>query len=345
MSLNTMAQRMLLEIPGISSAYARTLLNEALGHIEDEIMWSFQLQTSGWLTPGLLFPQGSGGPALSVGTITATPFSDQIVGDANATAAWQAYVAAGNSPVLTQTQIRSPYYSLYNIIDYDLVSTFTLDRPWMEPGGANLGYMIYQAYFAVPVTATQSGGDPNFRRFLWARDTTNSAPMDYWTMDQKMLAVKDPERTIFDDPGYFVPYQIDNRPGSSTLGSMLYELWPHPLSVLPYTYGYLFRGPELQQPADTVPFPITEDLVLWQAKTSGYLWKEAQKGENIERGSGADYKFLAQACSAKYASKLKEIKAADRGMVDLYFSKWNPDYYNSGEPYSTVNGMLNVGRW
>lgn len=302
-------------------------------------MWSFQLKESNWLTPGLIFPQGGSGPSLSVGTVTFTPYSDKVIGDAAASAAWAAYVGP---PFLTVFQIRSPYYSLYNIIAYDTTSnapfgTFTLDRPWMEPGGVGKSYMVYQAYFPVPV--------PDFRRFIAARDTTNNAPMDYWSKTQKQLSFEDPERTIFDEPVYFVPYETDQRPNSATLGNMLYELWPHPLSVLPYTFAYLRRGPQLTAPLDTVPYPITEDMVLWQAKSSAYLWKEAQKGENIERGSGADYKFLAQASQAKYELKKKEISHRDRDLVDLYFSKWNPDYYNDGEPFATITGQLNVGGW
>ena len=332
-----MARRLSLEIPGIADAYAKTLLNEALGHIEDEQMWSFQLKEDNWLTPGLLF--NSTGPGTSAGTITTTPFTNQVIGDAAASAAWAAYA---QRPFLTELQIRSPFYSLYNIIAYDTTTnppfgTFTLDRPWLEPlTGPGQAYMIYQAYFAVPVS--------DFRRFLAARDTTNNAPMDYWSKSQRDLAVEDPERTIFDDPGYFVPYEVDQRPNSSTLGRMLYELWPHPLSILPYSYSYLRRGPQLTTPSDTVPYPITEDMVLWQAKSSAYLYKEAQKGENVERGSGADYKFLAQAAQAKYELKKKEISGRDRDLVELYFNRWRPDYYSGGEPFATVNGQLNIGR-
>jgi hypothetical protein len=117
MSLNSMARRMSLEVPMLPDGYAKTLLDEALGHIEDEQMWSFQLKESGWLTPGLLFNSGSGaGPGTSAGKVTFTAYSDQVVGDATASAAWQAYVAP---PLLTECQFRSPYYSLYNIIAYD----------------------------------------------------------------------------------------------------------------------------------------------------------------------------------------------------------------------------------
>ncbi len=336
MSLNTMARRMSLEVPGLADAYARTLLDEALGSVEDKQLWSFQLQTAGWLTPGMLFPVG---PGNSAGTVTVTPFSDQVIGDAAASLAWAAHTGR---PLLTEVQFRSPFYSLYSIIAYDTTSnppfgTLTLDRPWMEPGGVGQSYLMYQAYFPVPV--------PDFKRFLWARDTTNNAPMDYVNYSQRDLAIIDPERTIFDEPGWFVPYQTDQRPNTATPGNLLIELWPGPLSVLPYTYGYLRRGPRLTQPSDTVPYPLTEDLILWKAKVAAFLWKESQKGENIERGSGADYRFLAQAASVEYKLELKEISDRDRDLVELYFNRVQKFYPLSTDGYVNMNGTLNIGTW
>ena len=333
MSLQTMTRRMQLEVPNLADQYCRTLLDEALGRIEDTQMWSFQLLENGWLTPGLQFPAG---PGVSAGTITVKPFTNTITGDANASAAWAAYVAP---PFLTSFQIRSPFYSLYNIVAYNVVGgfgQFTIDRPWMEPGGTKQPYMIYQAYFPTPF--------PDFKRFIAARDTTNSLAMNYWSLSQKDLAFKDPERTIFDDPQFIVPYQVDNRAGSATLGNMLYELWPHPLDILPYTYNYMRRGPRLSKPADTVPYPLTEECVLWRAKEAAYSFKEAQKGENLARGSGADFRFLAQAANAEYKAALKPCKDKDRDMVDLYMDKFRSDQYEIGVPYSNQDGSLNIGR-
>ncbi len=88
MSLNSMVQRLIREIPGVPSSYAKTLLNEALGIIYDSQMWSWQLKTAGWLTPGLLFP---GGPGTSIGTVSVTAFSDQVVPSLAAKTAWLAY--------------------------------------------------------------------------------------------------------------------------------------------------------------------------------------------------------------------------------------------------------------
>lgn len=351
MALNDMIQQLLLEVPGIASSQAQKYINEALGLIYDTQMWSWQLQTSGWLTPGLLFPVG---PGNSAGTVTVTPFSDQVIGDAVASAAWAAH---SGRPLLTECQFRSPYYSLYNIIGYSTLpggygsggygaggygggsgsGVLKLDRPWMEPADSSSSYMIYQAYFPVPV--------PDFKRFLSARDTTNNWPMDFWTKSQKDLMYEDPERTIFNDPNYFVPQQQDQRPGSATLGNMLYELWPHPLNQLPYTFMYLRRGPLLVKPTDTVPYPLTEEVVKWRAIEVACLYKERQKGEDMQRGMGADWKFSGEAAQEEYKKLLKPVKDRDDDLVDLYMAKYRPDYFNQGEPFATTTGGLNIGRF
>lgn len=333
-----MARRLSLEVPGVVDSYAITLLQEALALIEDENLWSFQLAEGGFLTPGLLFPAGTVGQ--SVGTITATPFQNTLIGDAAASAQWAAYTATGNNPLFTSLQIREPYYSIYNIVSYSVNSNgygvITIDRPWMEPAGSGLAYMIYQCYFAVP--------KPNFKRFLDIRDTTNNEPINYWDKSQRDLAVEDAERTIFDDPTHFVPFQSDQRPGSSTADYMLYEMWPHPLSVLPYTFDYLFDGPPLTAPTSTVPYPLTEELLLWRARECAYLYKEAQKGEQMQRGSGADWRFLAQEAGEQYKTRLMPIRHKDDGLVNLWINKYRRGLYETTQPFATVNSQLNIGR-
>jgi hypothetical protein len=352
-----MSKRLTLEIPNISDIYCRTLLDEALGVIEDECNWSFQARESNWITPGLLFPSNQAGVANSAGTVTTKIGNNQVIGDTVASAAWAAYVASNPFAPLTVCQFRNPSYSLYNIVAYDTSSnppfgTLTLDRVWGEPQGSAQPYMIYQAYFPAPVSAVTVSGLTqtsvnNFRRFLDVRDTTNNYPLDYWSKSQRDLAFEDPQRTIFNDPAYVVPYEIDNRTGSATLGYMLYELWPHPLSILPYSYHYLYRGPRLQNPSDTVPYPLTEEVVIEQARVQSYLWKEANKGENVERGAGADYKFLAQAAEKVYQRKIKPLKIIDSGLLELYLSKFRRDIgpQISDDGYATTNSGVNIGRF
>ena len=336
MAFSNMAFTLNGQIPGMEMPLAETTIQDALNYIYDSLLWSFQFKENGWFTPGLQFGVTSGGQ--SAGTITATRFTDTVVGDATAAAAWVAYQTAGTLPLLTQYQIRSPYYSLYNIIAFDGVNTFTLDRPWMEPDGAGLAYMVYQAYFPVPVQ--------DFKRFLEIRDTRNAAPIDYWSRSRRDLSVIDPQRTVFNQPAYCVPYEQDARTGSPTLGFMMYELWGHPLSQLPYTFSYLRRGPQLTLPTDTIPYPLTESLVLWRAKEVAYQWKEAQKGDNVARGSGANWLLLSESAGKEYLRELKIISSRDRDMCEVYYNRYIRDaamgYF--GQPFATIVGGLNVGR-
>lgn len=326
----------LLGIPGCNLGLVKTKINESYATIQNENVWSFQLQTGGWLTPSLL-----GAPTrtfLSPGTITVTPFTNTITGDAIASAAWLATIT--NPPLITQYQIRVPYYSLYSIISLDSTDTsavvLTIDRPWMEPKQTNGTYMAYQAYYPAPA---------GFKRWYNVRDTTNNNQLDWWSKTQIDLANEDAERTDFDEPLYVVPYAQDTRPGSATLGQMLYELWPHPISQLPYTFGCQVNWPPLVKNSDTLPFPLTEELVKLRAYEMLYLWKESQKGDEMERGAGANWQFLTQAARAEYSDRLRIIRVMDKNLVDLYFTKMQRFPSAFGEPYSTVEGQLNVGGW
>jgi hypothetical protein len=432
----------LLGIPGINFGLATTKINEALEAIQNEGVYSFQLKTAGWLTPGLL-----GGPntkLLSPGTITVVPFTNTITGDAIASQVWQGVsfgqslgygeggygeggygggaipgsLPLGYRPLLTTQQIRVPYYSLYNIIalgnngtvsyanlisggygqkpgiytaqvadgagtgtgawisvtvgsdgivslpatvviagsgyvmpvvnfstgqtgeipavfSVGLQAVITVDRLWTEPYQLNAGYMIYQAYFPAP---------PGFKRWYYILDTTNNNWIDWWSYTQVNLSEDDSERINFLQPTNVVPYGQDTRPGSATLGQMLYELWPHPIMQLPYTFGCQANWPALQAPGDTVPYPLTDELVKMRAYEMLYLWKESQKGDEMERGSGANWMFLSQAMQKQYADRLKRIRIMDRNLVDLYFTKMRR-MPKSQQVWGTVTGNANVGGW
>lgn len=329
------------EVGKISSVQVRKQINNALGAIYDENLWSFQLQEGGWLAPGLIGPIGA---TSSAGSITVTPYATTITGDATASALWTGF---SGRPLITELQIRVPYYSLYNIIGIDATVptavVLTIDRPWTEPSQTNQGYMMYQAYFPVPVAAT------NFKGFFAIRDPRNAQWIDYWSLSQNDLSLKDPQRTIFNIPCFAVPYKVDDRPNSASLGAMLWELWPHPLSQWPYTINYKTRGTkagaELVNRTDTVPYPLTDDLVQWRAVEYACLWKERQKGEDVARGSGADFKFGAQAAHDEYMSRLKKIRITDRSLCDLYFNRIKPRLDTQTQPYATYTGLLNVGRF
>jgi len=336
------------EIPGVSLELVKSKINDALGKIYDETVWSFQLgQSGGWLIPGLV---------ASLGTVTTTPFSPYVFGDAVASAIW-ASLPVG---LLQTLQFRNPAYALYDIIAYENVTGglgdiplgaaplgwtgggfITLDRPWMEPAqGSGQNYYIYQAYFPVPVS--------DFRSFVEIRDTTDGDYVSFTDVSQDDLSVEDPERVIFGPalPTYAVPFDIDKRPGSPTLGYLRYEVWPHILSIWPLSFTFKRRGMLLVNPSDTVPYPLTEEVVTFRAKEVLYQYKEAQKGEHIQRGSGADWKFLSEAARAEYKECLKKIRAIDANLHRDFLTKQKrrPQWTQDG--FSTNRlGQLNVGSW
>ncbi len=407
-----MIQQM-LGIPGMSYGLAKTFINEAFQKVQNEQIWSWQIKQGEWLTPPLL-----GGPNtafLSPGTITVAVNSTQILGDAVATQAWVTNVP--NPSLLTQQQIRIPYYSLYDIISIGAAGTvaylsiltagsgqtpgtytvngtggsgsgaqativvnsdgtvtlaptitnqgtgytntvgglptFTLaaggtpatfsavlnailniNRPWLDPAQTNGNYLIYQAYYPAPA---------GFKRMWAVRDVTNNNSMDFWSKTQVDLANDDPQRTIFDQPYFVVPYDQDTRPGSATYGQLRYELWPHPISQLPYPFTAQCNWPALSLPTDTLPYPLTEEIVKFRTLEQIALWKESQKGDEQERGSGANWQFLTAANRAEYKDDLRNIRIMDRQLVELYFAKAQrvPPFF--GEPFATVNGSVNVG--
>jgi hypothetical protein len=329
MSFYSLAKRLTGEVPDTPLSLAQIRTNDALGKIYDSSDWSFQTQYAGWLAPGLL---------ANSGTFTVTPYTNTVIADATATAA---LALITGFPLITTLQYRDPARAIYNIVAYDTTTnapyaTLTLDRLWMEPtSGPGQPYMIYQAYFVAPVE--------DFRKFIEVRDTTNNSWLDFWSYSQADLARLDAQRTQFADPGYVVPVGVDMRPGSSTLGWQIFELWPQQLARVPYSFSYKRRGPSLAAPTDTVPYPLTEELVEWKAKEVLYLFKAAM-AEEKSKGGGQGWMMLAGMAKKEYDERFEFILPVDINLrndnlvrVDGYDDRW------AGVAYSNNLGSLNLG--
>jgi len=218
-----------------------------------------------------------------------------------------------------------------------LIATITIDRPWVEPPQNFSNYALYQAYYPVPA---------NFRKWMDIRDTQNNEQMDWWSYTQIDLSVEDPQREIYDQPTEVVPYGTDTRPGSATYGQLLVELWPHPISQLSYTFQCQCNLPPLVNPNDTIAYPLSEELVRQRTYEMCCLWKEGSKGNDMERGSGANWLFLAKAYHEEYKDLLRQARIADRNLMEMYFTKARMTApFNGGEPYTNTNGTANVGSW
>jgi hypothetical protein len=346
-------------VPGYSAMLARTHAQEAWTDIRNLKGWSFQLSNSAFATPGLV----------EEGAVSVTLGSDQVIGNAVATAAW---LTAG-TPIsfLTNRQFRIGAGTIYNIIAFDdgqrgpsdpnpspnfPLATLTLDRPYIDletgngfpfgsggfgSGGfgglAFTGYSIYQCYYPTPVK--------DFLAWESVLDTTNVIWLrcDGARQDRERIDQSDPQRQIFSNPGTLLPYQVDARPGSSTLGSMMYELYPQPQAQYVYSTWFSRSGADLIAPGDTLPYPITEDVVKAKARVKAYEWAEANKDPSNPRGAGADYRFLMGAAEASYAKNIKEIRLLDRDRVDMLYSRMSR--LTGFGPYATFNpadGMVSA---
>jgi hypothetical protein len=326
-----MAKGLTGDVPGVPLRLAQRRLRQALGEVYDTFDWSFQPVYAAWLTSGLV---------ASAGTFTTAIGKNTVLADASATAA---LAAISPPPIITQLQYRDPSRAPYNIVNYipnfntTGFAQLTLDRPWLEPtSGPGQPYMIYQCYFVGPYK--------DFRSFREIRDTTNARPINYWSLSQADLAQKDPQRTNYSDPRYCVSVGPDLRPGSSTFGWRMWELWPHQLSMIPYSFSGRRRGPQLVNPTDELIYPLTEDLIEARTRQKLYMWKEAQKEADTERGSGANWLGLAKESAGEFAEELDRLRAVDANLQnDLQSHIYRDSAFPAGAPYSNREGGLNVG--
>jgi hypothetical protein len=83
--------------------------------------------------------------------------------------------------------------------------------------------------------------------------------------------------------------------------------------------------------------------VKWRAYESLYIWKESQKGDDMERGSGANWQFLAKVAREEYENRLKKLRIMDRQLSDLYFTKARMNAPYNGDAYMNTNNTANVG--
>lgn len=250
--------------------------------------------------------------------------------------------AVSTAPVVTVggSGYTSPYIAFGEggtpaTFSFTQFAVLTLDRPWMEPtSGAGQPYMIYQALFATPFQ--------DFRGFTAAWNTTDAWPVNFTDWSQLDLAREDPQRLVFNDPRYIVKYGIDQRAGSATLGWQLYELWPHVLNISPVSFGFERRGALLVNATDTVPYPLTEEMVTWRTREELYDWAEANKGRFKELQL-TNWQYLSGKAHAQYEEILEKVTAIDANLRTDLVTRTAESGFTWGAPYSTRTGQLNVG--
>lgn len=316
-------------------ARTQTGVYRALEAIYDQVDWGWQKGWAGWLAPGMVFN--------GVGTFTTTPYSNQIIADATATAALVAYTG---QPFITQLQYRNPAFAIYDIIGYDFDTinpgfvTLTLDRPWMEPGsGPGQPYYIYQHYFVSPVK--------DFRKWIAIQDFTNDQPLDFWSLTRADLANLDPQRQDQSIPTNVVPAGIDLRAGSATYGWQRFELYPWQGNLCPYTVTYRRRGSLPEQQSDWMTMypeaPITENMVEFKAKEILLLDKAAEMEAKVP-GSGKGMTLLSALAQKQYYEYFGQVLSIDLNLDGENFTHTHqPGKWQGGQSYATLGSKLNLG--
>lgn len=295
----------------VDAAHAKTLINEAWGDVRRLGGWSFQLKETGFTVPG----------ALSTGTVTLEFGNDEVIGDANASAAW--LTASQYGSLITQRQFRSGGTSgagtMYDIIAIDFTvptaAVITLNRPFADPLTSLAApvptqeYMIYQPYIVAP--------SKSFRRWLSVFDIANSGWL-FVKGDRREVGLSDPQRQIFANPDRLLALGADSRLNTSTKGWQRYELWPGPQNQYLYQAWFIDFAPDLVDLSDELPVGIPESMVKAQARYRCYEQAEANKNASNPRGAGADFRFLMGAALKQYTGELKQARLEDRDKVDIF---------------------------
>ena len=219
----------------------------------------------------------------------------------------------------------------------------TLDRPFVDPLPffTGVGYQMFQAYIATP---------PLFKRWLTIADMFNCWALDYWT-PRRSIDLNDPARLYTSNPSMALALGQDKRGAgtvnaSATLGQQLYELYPNPQTEISYQTYYVAEAPYLVNNSDTLPHPITEEVVTQKALTWAYRDAEARKDVMAAKGSGANFLALKKEAEQDFLWRLKTLRLIDRDAVDSYMVDMRVALAgNLGMSYfNPLSGMANMGR-
>lgn len=255
-------------VPKISVELCKFLVNRARRDIYDSRLWSFLIVESQLTSPGLI----------TTGGATFVQYSNQVTGDAVASAAW----AGLANPVITMRQIRQATGPLYNIVSADftnpVAAVLTLDRPYQEPSLVDAGYSIYQAYYP-PTDPATNAPTADFTKWLSVYDPVNSYPLKL-NATQEWLNSVDPQRADMGQP-YFVSTYKDI---ADSNGDPIpyFELWPHPTDGISRKCFYKKGQLDFRSPSDSLPSELSVELLEVRARYRAYEWAEANKGTHPE---------------------------------------------------------------
>jgi hypothetical protein len=293
-------------VPALSRVRAKRLINRSFKIVQDSSLWSFQLVQGGFSTPNIS----------TAGSVTVTLGSNQVIGNAAASAQWMALPFYW-SP--TTQQFRAQGYSVYSIIAMDTTNpnavVLTLDRNFIDPLPfyAGVAYQMYGAYIPAP---------KGFKRWLTVADMFDQWSMDIWT-GRRSQDLIDPARQVSSNPYRMLALGTDRRGAgtatpSATLNQQQFELYPYPTTEIAYQWYAVVEWPYLVNNSDTLPYPIDENVVIQKALTWAYRDAESRKDIMAAKGAGGNYMALKKSSEDDFLTRLKTLRLMDRDAVDAF---------------------------
>jgi len=302
------------EMPGLSPILAQKHLNQALGDIYNERLWSFNELDAAIVCPAII----------TAGTASITQFSDSVTLDATASAAVLAQTAPTAVPGLLTLSIRfgatSPAASqIYNIVAFDITVpaaiVLTLNRVVMETTNAASSLQIYRPYIIPPIT--------DFLKWETLVDMNNAITIrgNRLTMTSAFFDARDPQRTslglAYYCGSYAGGYIADPTTGIVTpqntvsAGAPIYELWPHPSQGQTFYCRFKRKGALFVQPGDTQPDGISDAMIIAKAKADFSYPFAAANVANFPTFKGANWTMLIGEKKKDYQQDLLQAKRID----------------------------------
>lgn len=313
-------------VPRIDPLLAQNIVNKAWADILDERLWSFLVGEGVLLAPQIV----------TTGSVTTTQFSKTVNLDTPANTA----LTGLTEPLITSRQLRVGIGggAVYNIVGFDnIAKTITLDRPYLEPGGASQQYQCYRCYYR----PEDMDGNPITDFLTWI--VILNAQDGYAIVGENLritrqeIDARDPTRGAQDLAYTAAIYKADPN------GYPIYELWPHPISQRGYISAYRRRGIELSDSVD-LPGTFPKDILVQRALYIAYDWAIANAGRFPEL-RGVDWNLLKAESLRRYDRNLQKAKVKDD---ELFLNNYLPvlrDYLTYPPIDSSFFQSHDAGGW
>lgn len=303
------------EMPGLSPLLAQKYLNQALGQIYNERLWSFNVLDGAVNCPA----------AVIAGTISITQYTATVTLDATASAAVAAQLAGGATPGILNLQIRfapstaATASQIYNILSFDATVPaaviLTLNRVVQEATNATASYQLYRCYVIAPMT--------DFLKWETFNDFANAIALfdPRMTYTSAYFDARDPQRQS-QGIAYFLghyaggfqelPPAGDIRPlNTISAGQNAWELWPHPTQGQNFYVRFRRQGALFALPTDTQPAAISDVLILARAKYDyAYPFAAVNVG-NFPTFKGVNWALLIAQAKKSYDDGILDAKRVD----------------------------------